>query len=265
MSFGHPRRAAAAHLRRDDQRGAAGDPDVHLHGRDAGAIARRRGSARDAWAGCSARCAAGSAFRSSIVGALLAAAKGVVGATTVTMGLIVLPAMLRHGYDPRLAAGTVAATATLAQIFPPVDRAGAARRPAQQRLSGGATGAGQVRARRRCRSATCSPARCVPGLLLVGALSLSRLHRAVAGAAPAIPPDPRRAEAAALRAALVEVLVAPLAAHPRGARLDPRRHRDADRSGLGRRGRRDPARRAQGRARRAAGAGGARRPRRSPA
>ncbi|MEI7806118.1 MAG: TRAP transporter large permease subunit [Hyphomicrobiales bacterium] len=54
-----------------------------------------------------------------IVGTLLAAAKGVVGATTVTMGLIVLPAMLRFGYDKRLAAGTVAATATLAQIFPP--------------------------------------------------------------------------------------------------------------------------------------------------
>lgn len=53
------------------------------------------------------------------VGVLLAAAKGVVGATTVTMGLIVLPSMLRHGYDPRLAAGTVAATATLAQVFPP--------------------------------------------------------------------------------------------------------------------------------------------------
>src|SRR5262245_21652173 len=50
-----------------------------------------------------------------IVGTLLAAAKGVVGATTVTMGLIMLPAMLRFGYDPRLAAGTVAATATLAQ------------------------------------------------------------------------------------------------------------------------------------------------------
>lgn len=54
-----------------------------------------------------------------IVGVLLAAAKGIVGATTVTMGLIVLPTMLRHGYDKRLAAGTVAATATLAQIFPP--------------------------------------------------------------------------------------------------------------------------------------------------
>src|SRR6185503_17528686 len=54
-----------------------------------------------------------------IVGTLLAAAKGVVGATTVTLGLIILPTMLRFGYDRRLAAGTVAATSTLAQIFPP--------------------------------------------------------------------------------------------------------------------------------------------------
>jgi len=61
----------------------------------------------------------GLAISATIVGTLLAAAKGVAGATTVTMGLITLPAMLRHGYDPRLAAGTVAATATLAQIMPP--------------------------------------------------------------------------------------------------------------------------------------------------
>jgi len=54
-----------------------------------------------------------------LVGALLAASTGIVGATAVTMGLIVLPAMLRHGYDARLAAGTVAASATLAQIVPP--------------------------------------------------------------------------------------------------------------------------------------------------
>jgi len=54
-----------------------------------------------------------------VVGALLAASTGIVGATTVTMGLMVLPAMLRHGYDKRLAAGTVAASATLAQIIPP--------------------------------------------------------------------------------------------------------------------------------------------------
>ncbi|HEY5020388.1 MAG TPA: TRAP transporter large permease subunit [Steroidobacteraceae bacterium] len=54
-----------------------------------------------------------------LVGALLAASTGIVGATAVTMGLIMLPAMMRHGYDPRLAAGTVAASATLAQIIPP--------------------------------------------------------------------------------------------------------------------------------------------------
>jgi TRAP-type mannitol/chloroaromatic compound transport system permease large subunit len=54
-----------------------------------------------------------------IVGVLIAAAKGIVGATTVTMGLIVLPTMLRQGYNRALAAGTVAATSTLAQIFPP--------------------------------------------------------------------------------------------------------------------------------------------------
>ena len=54
-----------------------------------------------------------------LVGALLAASTGIVGATAVTMGLIMLPAMMRHGYDPRLAAGTVAASATLAQIVPP--------------------------------------------------------------------------------------------------------------------------------------------------
>jgi tripartite ATP-independent transporter DctM subunit len=54
-----------------------------------------------------------------LVGALLAASTGMVGATAVTIGLIMLPAMLRHGYDPRLAAGTVAASATLAQIIPP--------------------------------------------------------------------------------------------------------------------------------------------------
>src|SRR3954452_8108269 len=54
-----------------------------------------------------------------LVGVLLAAAKGVVGATVVTIALITLPPMLRHGYDKRLAAGTVAATATLAQIMPP--------------------------------------------------------------------------------------------------------------------------------------------------
>jgi len=61
----------------------------------------------------------GLGFSVVIVGGLLAASTGVVGATAIAMGLIMLPSMLRHGYDPRLAAGTVAASATLAQIIPP--------------------------------------------------------------------------------------------------------------------------------------------------
>ncbi len=54
-----------------------------------------------------------------IVGALLAASTGVVGATVVTMGLISLPAMLRSGYDPKLACGVICASGTLGQIVPP--------------------------------------------------------------------------------------------------------------------------------------------------
>ena len=54
-----------------------------------------------------------------IVGALLAATTGVVGATVVTMGVIALPAMLKHNYSPELATGTIAASGTLGQIIPP--------------------------------------------------------------------------------------------------------------------------------------------------
>lgn len=54
-----------------------------------------------------------------LVGGLLAASTGIVGATVVTMALISLPTMLRHGYSPHLAAGTVASAGTLGQIIPP--------------------------------------------------------------------------------------------------------------------------------------------------
>lgn len=54
-----------------------------------------------------------------VVGALLAATTGVVGATVVTMGVIALPAMMKHAYSPRLATGTIAAAGTLGQIIPP--------------------------------------------------------------------------------------------------------------------------------------------------
>ncbi|MBR9863177.1 MAG: TRAP transporter large permease subunit [Rhodobacteraceae bacterium] len=61
----------------------------------------------------------GLGFSVVIVGAMLAASTGVVGATVVTMGLISLPAMLRAGYDPKLATGVICASGTLGQIIPP--------------------------------------------------------------------------------------------------------------------------------------------------
>ena len=54
-----------------------------------------------------------------IVGALLAATTGIVGATVVAMGLISLPAMMRNKYSPSLASGTICASGTLGQIIPP--------------------------------------------------------------------------------------------------------------------------------------------------
>jgi len=55
----------------------------------------------------------------SVVGALLAASTGIVGATVITMGLLSLPTMLRRGYDPALACGSICAAGTLGQIIPP--------------------------------------------------------------------------------------------------------------------------------------------------
>lgn len=54
-----------------------------------------------------------------LVGAVLAASTGIVGATVVTMGLLSLPIMLRRGYDPKLATGVIVASGTLGQIIPP--------------------------------------------------------------------------------------------------------------------------------------------------
>lgn len=54
-----------------------------------------------------------------LVGALLAASTGLVGATVVMMGLLALPTMLKQGYCPRLASGTICASGTLGQIIPP--------------------------------------------------------------------------------------------------------------------------------------------------
>jgi tripartite ATP-independent transporter DctM subunit len=146
-----------------------------------------------------------------IVGVLLAAAKGVVGATVVTMGLIVLPTMLRHGYDPRLAAGTVAATATLAQIFPPAtvlvllgDQMSNAYQAAQ--LSQG------VFAPKTVSVADLFAGAIVPGFALVALYLVYLVAVAVIrpGAAPAMPPDPDAPRGLVLARRLAEVLVAPV-------------------------------------------------------
>jgi tripartite ATP-independent transporter DctM subunit len=153
----------------------------------------------------------GLAFSAIIVGTLLAAAKGVVGATTVTMGLITLPAMMRHGYDPRLAAGTVAATATLAQIMPPAtvlillaDQINIAYQSAQlargtfapEAVSVGDLFAGAI----------------LPAGLLVLLYLLFEVAVAVLWpqACPPVPPDPALEGKGAVLQRLLEALVAPI-------------------------------------------------------
>ena len=54
-----------------------------------------------------------------LVGMMLAASTGIVGATVVTMGTLSLPAMIKAGYDQKIATGTICAAGTLGQIIPP--------------------------------------------------------------------------------------------------------------------------------------------------
>jgi tripartite ATP-independent transporter DctM subunit len=127
------------------------------------------------------------------------------------MGLIVLPTMLRHGYDKRLAAGTVAATATLAQIFPPAtvlvllgDQLSTAYQAAQ--LEQGNFAPSSVTVSDLFAGAL------IPGFALVGLYILYLIGMAafVPKTSPAIPPDPSGPKGLALMRRLMEVLVAPL-------------------------------------------------------
>ena len=147
----------------------------------------------------------------TIVGALMAASTGIVGATAVTMGLIVLPAMLRHGYAPALAAGTVAASATLAQIIPPStvlvllgDQLGTAYQAAQ--LAQGKFAPASVTVSDLFAGAL------IPGLLLVGMyiLYLVAMAALYPRSCPAIPPDRDAPTGFLLARRLIEVLLAPL-------------------------------------------------------
>ena len=175
-----------------------------------------------------------------IVGALLAASTGVVGATVVTMGLISLPAMLRAGYDPRLASGVICASGTLGQINSAIDRADLHGRHAVGHQRAGADGQGQFRpdaglGRRPVRRCPLSrPAAGRPLSDLDGGQGdiLARIlpgnARPARGKEGSGPRGRGRASAAA-------------GADQRGARLHPGRHRHTDGSRFRRRGRRDGA------------------------
>lgn len=154
----------------------------------------------------------GLGFSVILVGVLLAAAKGVVGATTVTMGLIVLPTMLRHGYDKALAAGTVAATATLAQILPPAtvlvllgDQLSNSYQAAQLAQGNFAPKTVSV--------ADLFAGAIFPGLMLVLLYICYLIGIAIffPKKSPAIAPDPLSPHGLALARRLVAVLVAPIA------------------------------------------------------
>ncbi|MEM9998675.1 MAG: TRAP transporter large permease subunit [Bacteroidota bacterium] len=136
----------------------------------------------------------GLAFAVVFVGALLAAATGVVGASVVAMGMISLPVMLRHGYDQSFASGVITASGTLGQLIPPsvvlivlADQLG---------VSVGDLFLGAL----------------VPGLLLVtlyaGYVGLVAALRPAW--APALPKSERAASGAALASQVVRVLVPPL-------------------------------------------------------
>ena len=146
------------------------------------------------------------------VGVLLAAAKGIVGATAVTMGLIVLPTMLRHGYDKALAAGTVAATATLAQIFPPAtvlvllgDQLSNSYQAAQLAQGNFAPQTVSV--------ADLFAGAIIPGLVLVGLYVLYVIGVAIVrpNKAPAIRPEENAPHGLALVQRLIAALIAPIA------------------------------------------------------
>ena len=128
------------------------------------------------------------------VGALLAAATGVVGASVVAMGMISLPLMLRHGYSKPLTAGVIAASGTLGQIIPPsvvlvvlADQLG---------VSVGDLFVGSL----------------VPGLMLAGmyAVYVALVALLRPDAAPALPAALRTEHGAALLLRVVKVMIPPL-------------------------------------------------------
>jgi len=146
-----------------------------------------------------------------VVGMFLAASTGIVGATVVTMGLLSLPTMLRRGYDPGIATGTICASGTLGQIIPPSiilvllgDVLSSAYQQAQldmgnfspKTVSVGDLFAGAV----------------LPGLLLVVLyiLYLAGMAWIRPASMPELPPADKPPSLAALRRRMLRVLMPPL-------------------------------------------------------
>jgi tripartite ATP-independent transporter DctM subunit len=146
-----------------------------------------------------------------VVGMLLAASTGIVGATVVTMGLLSLPTMLKRGYSPQLAAGAICASGTLGQIIPPSiilillgDVLSSAYQQAQldmgifspETISVGDLFAGAL----------------IPGLVLVLLYAIYLVGVAILqpAAMPALPPEDRALRGRALAERLFKVLLPPL-------------------------------------------------------
>ncbi len=136
----------------------------------------------------------GLAYSVIFVGALLAATTGVVSASVIAMGLISLPIMMRYGYSPRISAGVIVASGTLAQIIPPSlvlivlgDQLG---------VSIGAMYQGAL----------------LPGLVLTGLYMLFILFLSVAypNTVPALPPDAQRRRGLALYTNAFITIVPPI-------------------------------------------------------
>ncbi|MCW5723668.1 MAG: TRAP transporter large permease subunit [Maricaulaceae bacterium] len=143
-----------------------------------------------------------------VVGALLAASTGIVGATVVTMGLLSLPTMLKRGYSPALASGSIAASGTLGQIIPPsivlvllgdqMSNAYATAQRAQGVFSPDIVSVGDLFA-----------GALIPGLLLVGAYVLYQVGVAIFR--PADAPAAPKPEGGADWGRILKALLPPLA------------------------------------------------------
>jgi tripartite ATP-independent transporter DctM subunit len=145
----------------------------------------------------------------TLVGALLAASTGIVGATVVTMGLLSLPTMLRRGYDPRLATGSIAAAGTLGQIIPPSivlvilgDQISNAHQVAERALGNWAPDPVSV--------GDLFAGALIPGLVLVGLYVLYQMVQAIfrPESAPSVPSDATDIDGMIAR--VLRALVAPI-------------------------------------------------------